>query len=131
MEKWVIPCNVKAFNIFEQFEKTNTVVFKRVGAMKKGDLAYIYLALPYSEIRFKCVVVDDAINEDKKKEHAYAIDRLSYSSINRYVELELVKEYEEGTLKLTELKKNGLGQVQRQARMDRKLGEYIDGIEEA
>ena len=46
----------------------------------------------------------------------------------KYIEMELVEEYPEGTFSLKELKANGLGQVQVQARTSDELQNYIKAI---
>ena len=123
MSNWIVPCNVKHFDIFQHFKETDEVAFKRVGALRNGDIAYIYLSAPYSEVRFSCKVIDERMSEDKLKSHKYVIDKFDS---NIYVLLKLEKVYEKGCLPLKALKENGLGQVQRQARADKELIYFIE-----
>ena len=53
-----------------------------------------------------------------------------FSKKEKYIVMEFIKEFPDKTLPLEELKKNGLGQVQIQARADKKLMKYINLIEE-
>ena len=44
MTKWMIPCNVKNFNIVEHFKREKTAFFKRNRAIAVGDEVFIYVA---------------------------------------------------------------------------------------
>ena len=52
------------------------------------------------------------------------------SKKEKYIVLELEKEYPDNLLPLSVLKEKGLGQVQIQARVDRRLLKYIETTEE-
>lgn len=56
MQKWMIPCNVKNFDVVEHFRTNTTAFFKRNRALSLGDEVYIYVASPYSEIKYKGVI---------------------------------------------------------------------------
>ena len=133
-EHWIIPCNVKVFNVIEHFKDKKTVVWKNSFTMKKGDIAYIYLGSPYSEIRYKCEVINDEIDEQILSLNAYAIPAKKsnnyFSKKEKYVELEYICSFPEKTFPLNDLRENGLGQVQIQARTDRRLQAYITNMEE-
>lgn len=45
LEKWIIPCNVKRFNVIEHFKNNDTVVWKNSFTIHAGDIVYIYLGL--------------------------------------------------------------------------------------
>ena len=122
MSEWIVPCNAKKFDIFKHLQANNEIAFKRVGALRKDDTAYIYLSSPYSEIKFRCTVINDQMSTEELDKHPYAVDKFS---ANRYILIRIDEEYEHGSLPLAKLKENGLGQVQRQARADGKLLNYI------
>lgn len=123
MAEWIVPCNVKYFDVFQHFENNDEIAFKRVGSLQENDIAYIYLTAPYSEIRFRCKVVSGKMSDEELSNHQYAIDKFTS---NRYVLLKLESEYKEGCLPLELLKKNGLGQVQRQSRAGKELVSFIE-----
>ena len=58
-----------------------------------------------------------------------APDLSTPTKLKKYIELEYVCEFPEKTFTLQTLKEHGLGQVQIQARTDRKLQRYIDEVE--
>ena len=133
LEKWIIPCNVKRFDVIEHFQSTDTVVWKNAFTIKKGDVVYIYLGAPYGEIRYRCVVISDSVDDELLQANQYAIQEKPsnnyFSKKIKYVQLKLDGEFSEGVLTLSKLKSHGLGQVQIQARVDRNLRAYIENIE--
>lgn len=134
IEHWIIPCNVKKFNIIEHFKLNSEVVWKNSFTIHKGDVVYIYVGSPYGEIRYKCEVISDQVDDDLLQQNSYAIVTKTtnnyFSKKIKYIQLKLLKEYPEKKLPLSTLKENGLGQVQIQARTDRNLQRYLDKIDE-
>lgn len=132
-ENWIIPCNIKFFDLPDHFKHKTTVVWRNAFAIRKGDTAYIYLGRPYCEIRYKCLVINDQVDDILLQANPYAIPSkktISDSSkAARYIEMEYVCEYPEGTFTLEKLREHGLGQVQIQARTDRRLQAYLNTIE--
>lgn len=132
-EHWIIPCNVKVFNIIEHFRERKTVIWKNSFTIMTGDVAYIYLGSPYSEIKYKCNVISTDVDENKLRDNAYAIPAKKsnnyFSKKEKYIEMEYVCEYPEKTFPLEDLRAHGLGQVQIQARTDRRLQQYLDAEE--
>ncbi len=132
-ENWIIPCNIRFFDITEHFSKQTCVVWKNSFTIKKGDTAYIYIGSPVGEIRYKCIVVADHVDEETLQRNSYAIPAKKsnnyFSKKIKYIELELVKQYPDGTFTLEHLREHGLGQVQIQARTSRMLQSYITEID--
>ena len=133
-ETWVIPCNIKYFDVISHFKENKRVVWKNSFSIHKGDIVYLYLSSPYGEIRYKCIVINDSVDEEVLKTNSYAIPIKKtnnyFSKKEKYIEIEYVCEFPEGTFTLSKLKEHGLGQVQIQARANRKLQQYIDLCEE-
>lgn len=133
IEKWIIPCNVKRFDIIEHFKNNETVVWKNSFTIHKGDIAYIYLGSPFGEIRYRCSVISDTVDEQTLQENRYAIQEKNsnnyFSKKIKYIQLKLDYEYPAGFFPLAKLKENGLGQVQIQARPDRNLKRYLEDME--
>lgn len=130
IEKWIIPCNIKRFNLIEHFKTSDTVVWKNSFTIRTGDVVYIYLGAPYGEIRYCCTVVSDAVDEETLQKNKYAIQEKPsnnyFSKKIKYIQLKLECEFPTGMLTLEKLKDHGLGQVQIQARADRALRTYIE-----
>ena len=127
-ENWVIPCNVKYFDVLEHFSRSSTVVWKKAkNGISVGDNAFIYVGAPYSAILYRCEVVDSNVPKDIVEANSYAIQKEGLDGID-YMLLELKEELPKDRLSLQVLKKNGLGQVQTQARADRRLVRYLNRI---
>ena len=133
VEKWIIPCNIKHFDLISYFKENSCVVWKNSFSIKKGDIAYIYIGSPIRQIKYRCKVVSDVVSDEILQKNQYAISEEKnnnyFSKKVKYIILELEHEYEDGILRYDDLKLNGLGQVQIQARTDRRLQRYIDGVE--
>ena len=129
-ENWIVPCNIKHFDLISHFADQDQVVWKNDFTMRKGDVAYIYLSAPYSEIRYRCRVISDSVSEETITANSYAIPRKTannyFSKRVKYIVLEKEFEYPHGVLSLTDLRAHGLGQVQIQARTDRHVQVFID-----
>ena len=124
VEIWTIPLNTKYFDIVKNFQSSDKVIIKKSRPYKKGDLAYIYLALPYGELRYICEVVNDNLSKEFVSEHApYAL--INSLAIKNYIEIRLLSEMHDEKLKYPFLKEHGLGQVQLPARMSRELKRYL------
>lgn len=132
-ENWIIPCNVRIFDLPSHFEHNKLVVWRNSFTIQKGDTAYIYISCPYGEIRYKCRVVSDQVDDQLLQANSYAIPAKKannyFSKKEKYIAMELVSEYPKGTFTLDNLRAHGLGQVQIQARTDRRLQAYLTEVE--
>lgn len=128
-ENWIVPCSVKFFDVVKHFEENDTIVWRKVSAIKKGDTAYIYIGAPYSEIRYKCHIVDDDVDEKTLQSNEYAIRKTESGKRQKYIKMKLDHVYDDGELSLDKLRANGLGQTQIQARTDRRLQAFISDVD--
>lgn len=128
-ENWIVPCSVKFFDVVKRFEENDTIVWRKVAALKKGDTAYIYIGAPYSEIRYKCHIVDDDVDEKTLQSNEYAIRKTESGKRQKYIKMKLDHVYDDGELSLDKLRANGLGQTQIQARTDRRLQAFISDVD--
>lgn len=128
-ENWIVPCSVKFFDVVKHFEENDTIIWRKVSALKKGDTAYIYIGAPYSEIKYKCHIVDDDVDEKTLQKNKYAIRKTESGKRQKYIKMKLDYVYDDGELSLDKLRANGLGQTQIQARTDRRLQVYISDVD--
>ena len=127
-ENWIVQCSVKFYDVVKHLEERSTIVWRKVSALRKGDIVYLYLGSPYSEIKFKCHIIDENVDEETIQANAYAIKKSDGLRKYKYIMLKLDYIYPEGTLSLVKLRTHGLGQTQTQARTDRKLQAYLDSV---
>ena len=127
MNYWLFPCNTKYFDINTHFKNNEIVVFKQDKNMNIGDIVYIYLAVPYKKIQYKCEVIKTKINDEELLNHDYALTDSPY--IKGYVKLKLLKNISSNKLDYYSLKEHGLGQIQRQGRLEGRLLKYVLDLE--
>lgn len=104
-ENWIVPCNIKFFDVVSYFEKHDTIVWKRSSAIHENDIVYVYVASPLSAIKYKCEVVQEKVAIDEIMENNYAIKKDTPLKENKYMKLHLLEKYPDGVLKLRDLKK--------------------------
>lgn len=127
MNSWGIPCNLKYFDVIEWFKNNETVVWKRGNrSMSVGDEVYIYIGIPNKEIKYKCEIIDVAVDSATLAENKYATIG-DYEHNHKYMKLKKVHEYEEG-IDLETIKKCGTYLIRKQGRLDRKLENYIHDL---
>ena len=129
-ETWIIPCNIKHFDVNEHFKNSSTVVWRNAFTIKPNDYVYIYIGAPLSKVMYKCVVLETAVDEKLLEENKYAIvenqSHNYFSKKIKYVEMKLIGIIKDDFLMLEKLKENGLGQVQIQARAPRTLIPFLN-----
>ena len=128
VENWVVPCSVKFYDVVTHMEQKKTIVWRKVSALREGDVAYLYLGAPYSQIKYKCRIICDNVSAELLEKNTYAIKKTDSQRKQRYVLLELEYIYPDGVLSLEKLRGHGLGQTQTQARTDRRLQAFIDSV---
>ena len=127
MENWILPCNVRFFDVEKHFEEHDTVVWKRGASTKEGDVVYLYLGAPYSQILYRCIVEKEELTKEEVEENKYAV-RAGATPKTKYMLLKLEYKYKEGTMTLDKLREHGLGQTQKQARTSRSVQGFINSI---
>lgn len=127
IEKWIVPCSVKFFDVVHYLDEHETIVWKCRSTINEKDEAYIYVGAPYSEIMFRCVVEAVNLSQEEIHNNSYAVSDKATDK-TKYMRLRLVNKYEEGTLSLQKLREVGLGQTQVQARAPRTVVSLINEI---
>ena len=128
MNTWIIPCNVKFFDIIEHVKNTKTIVWKKSAKICDGDTAFIYVGNPYKEITYKCKVISLQVDDSLLSLHSYA-KRGDYDRNNVYMELQVEKEYKEG-ISLQQLQELGMFMVRKQTRLYGPMLDYIEKFDQ-
>lgn len=115
--EWIIPCNPKYFDIDSAFEENNEIMWKQSTDIKIGDIVYMYLALPYSEIRYKCKVTEVNIPYEYKDVNL---------KINKVMKIKLIKKYQENKLPFKLLKEHGLNIIRGPQIINNNLSNFIN-----
>lgn len=116
MKYWVIPCNIKAYDVISAFKKLTEVDWKQSKNMKSamiGDIVLIYLSRPYSCIKYVCKIKDVNNPQTTIDDSVYIVKGDNYVDYGNYMRLELLENIKESLLTFENLKLHGLkGNIQ-------------------
>lgn len=125
-ETWIIPCNNNIFNVTEYLSKSNEIAFKQLRNIQIGDDVYLYISGDKGQIKYKGHVIETNCTESTMVNHNYAISTDFWGKRYHYFLVKIDYTVPDNLLPYTELKTNGIGQVQTQARASRLLLNYIN-----
>jgi len=91
MNNWIIPCNIKNYDVFGAFIELKTLNWKQSTNIEIGDTVFIYTAKPYSRITHKCKAIEVNLKQPYIDDINYIIDPTPYRNYGRYMTLELIK----------------------------------------
>ena len=55
-KEWIIPANPKYYDVETAFAQADEIDWKQGAGIKDGDTVYLYVAVPVSAVRYKCLV---------------------------------------------------------------------------
>ena len=127
MAEWVIPCNIKYYDVDGAFRNLGCVNWKQVARrIDTGDIVYIYVAKPVSAIRYKCRVNKANLKAREIDDLDFVRDGSRYLHYGNYMELELLKAYDGSLFGLHTLRENGFcGNIQNQRRIEGTVREFL------
>ena len=108
MTSWIVPCNLAYYDVAGACANLPCVTWKQTRKVCVGDIVYIYVGKPISAIKYKAraVAVDQVVrNYD---DSAFAIIPAKYSDSDRFMDLELLKIYDDSDLPLAFLNEHGV-----------------------
>lgn len=111
MEKWVVISNPKNYDVvgaFKTFEKIN---WKQSVNVQVGDIVYIYVAIPMKAIKFETKAVKVDLPNPTIDDTEFVIDSSNFENSEKYMELRLLRSFNEKLLSYDLLKQNGLNTV--------------------
>lgn len=113
VNRWVIPANVKYYDIVADFKARSTIEWDQKKGIKLGDIVYIYVSAPYSSLLYKTQVT--------KTDIPYHKDGYEF-----LLKLKLLKEYPQGKYTLQKMGEYGLSYVRGPRHMPKALVEILD-----
>lgn len=125
MTNWVISCNFNHYNVIDAFKKLNTLHWKQSTNVQAGDIVFIYVTNPIGAIKFKTKVNKVDLPNVEIDDQEFIIDGANYENHNRYMELELLRTYNDDLFTYDVLKNNGLKSVQGPTKMTDELLSFI------
>lgn len=107
MQKWIVPFNIKKFDVVNAFNNNQTVFIKRNRALSAGDEVYLYLSKPYSAIKYKGLVIRDNVSADEL-DSSYKVSKLDDGN---YVEIKHLFTFPDDLITCEKIKQLGIGQL--------------------
>lgn len=120
MNKWIVSCDIKKYNVLEAFVDLKIINWKQtMKNIKINDEVYIYVGKPFSAVLFKTRVNKVSLNMIEIDHSKYVVDGEQYENYGRYVELELLETFTKSEYSLIKLRELGLnGNIQGPRRAD-------------
>lgn len=63
-KEWLIPANPGVYDVEQDFSADGAILWNQRGRFMKGDIVYMYMAAPCSEIMYKCIVDEADIPDE-------------------------------------------------------------------
>lgn len=132
--EWIISGNPKEYRVIEAFRELRKLDWRqsKKANINAGDIVYVFVSEGIWAIRFKCRVNKTNIEVPDIDDHEYVLKERSGGSADRYMELELMEEYDGEEYSKDELKKHGFGKSpQNPVRMPASVKDYMESIRES
>ncbi len=132
--EWIISGNPKEYRVIEAFRELRKLDWRqsKKANINVGDIVYVFVSEGIWAIRFKCRVNKTNIEVPDIDDHEYVLKERSGGSADRYMELELMEEYDGEEYSKDELKKHGFGKSpQNPVRMPASVKDYMESIRES
>lgn len=104
-EHWIIPANPSFFNVIEHFSASKEVLWKQSARLSAGDIAYIYVTSPDSEIRFVCEVLQTDIPYEYEDHNL---------KVTKAVKLKVLQEISHGVCPIRKIRELGVKAIRGQ-----------------
>lgn len=130
MTEWIIPCNVKYYDVTGAFKKLKRIDWKQSAKnINVNDIVYIYVGRPFSSIKYKCLVTKVNLNSIEIDDSEFVIIGDQYVNYGNHMELEFIREYDDNVLSLSVLAEHGMkGRIQGPRRADPEISKLIFSI---
>lgn len=132
--EWIISGNPKEYRVIEAFRELRKLDWRqsKKANINVGDIVYVFVSEGIWAIRFKCRVNKTNIEVPDIDDHKYVLKERSGGSADRYMELELMEEYDGEEYSKDELKKHGFGKSpQNPVRIPASVKDYMESIRES
>ena len=82
---WVLPTNIKMFDVEDYLDNSDVVYWPRKASIAKDSIVYIYMGSPISAIVYKCKVIDiDNDNMRLKRIKKYSKDKYNLTFLKEH-----------------------------------------------
>lgn len=126
--EWLISGNPKKYRVIDAFRDLHKVDWTQSANMVSGDIVYIYVSGDVKAIKLKCRVNKVDIELPDIDDHEYELTEEFDGGAGRYMELELMEEYDGEEYSKDELMKHGFRSPQGPMRMPDSVKQYMDSL---
>lgn len=130
MTEWITSENFKDYNFVDAFHDLKKVDYRQNANYEVGDIIYIYSSGNEQMIRFKCKVNKIDINELESADRKCYGEEQNYESYDKYVELEMIEEYNNDLYSRQALEKHGFTAQQGAIKVKPEIKKYLDIVTE-
>ena len=64
---WLLPANPRYYDVEQDFTATGTILWHQRTRVHAGDFVYLYMGAPVSAIRYRCVITDVDLPDEKRE----------------------------------------------------------------
>jgi|SRR5690625_2415857 len=125
MTEWIIPCNIKHYDVIGAFNHMSTLNWKQSTNIKVGDTVYIYVSKPLGAIKYKTKVNAVDLTSVQIDDSEFVIHGSNYKNHGRYMELELIETFDDNLFTYDELKSFGLKSIKGPSKIKDNLSEFM------
>jgi len=129
MTEWLISGNPKKYDFINAFRDLKKINWKQSANIEKDDIVYIYVSDEVKSIKLKCKVNDVNIKTPNIDSSAYDLSNEFNKLDGRYMELEMIEEFDLELFSKPFLEKYGFSSPQGPIRVGQKLKQYLDIVE--
>lgn len=109
MERWIIPCNPKYYDVLGAFNRLDRIDWKQtVKSIDVGDEVFIYVGAPIKAIKFRCKVTKTNLPEIEIDDSDFVVNGEPYQTYGNHMELALLETFDDNKYSLEILRSKGL-----------------------
>lgn len=129
--EWIISGNPGKYRVIDAFRDLHKVDWTQSANMVAGDIVYIYVSGDVKAIKLKCKVNKAEIEVPDIDDSEYDLTGEFDGSAGRYMELELLEEYDGVEYTRDELMKHGFKSPLGPVHMPDSVKDYLESIKES
>ena len=130
MNYWIIPCNLKYYDVFASFEVNKIIDWKQSNPnISVGDDVFIYVGAPVQSIMFRCKVLKSNMPKREIDDSKFERQAEKYENHSLHMRIQLITQYDSDILSYSTIQSYGeKGRIMCQRRMGENLRSYVDEI---
>lgn len=129
--EWIISGNPEKYRVIDAFRDLHKVDWTQSANMVAGDIVYIYVSGYVKAIKLKCKVNKVEIQVPDIDDHEYDLTGEFDGSAGRYMELELLEEFDGVEYSRDELMKHGFKSPLGPVHMPDSVKNYLESIKDS